>query len=61
MLAEVIARLLRNKKILKQAEERARRKALYLALEIEEDREEVSTEELNYPTALVGIEFSPAI
>jgi hypothetical protein len=35
LLAEVIVRLLRNKKILAQAEERARKKTLYLASELE--------------------------
>ena len=35
LLATVILRLLRNKKILAQAKERARRKALCLASELE--------------------------
>ena len=61
MLAKVIARLLRNKKILKQAKERARKKALCLALEIEEEGENVVAENLNYPAALISIEFSPTI
>ena len=61
LLAEVIARLLRNKKILKQAEERARKKALCLALEIEEEGKIVLVEELDCPIALISIEFSPAM
>jgi hypothetical protein len=61
LLAEVIARLLCNKKILKQAKKRAQRKAIYLASEIEANRESISAEQINCPTASVGVAFSPAI
>jgi hypothetical protein len=61
LLAEVIGRLLRNKAILKQAEERAQRKAFCLALEIEVDSEEVNASKIDYLAALIGIEFSPLI
>ena len=54
-------RLLRNKKILKQAKERARKKALYLALEIEKKGELTLAEELNCSAASIDIEFSLAI
>lgn len=61
LLAEVITRLLRNKKILQQAEERARRKALCLASELEEEGESVSAEQIDCPAASVGVAFSPAM
>ena len=61
LLVEVIMRLLRNKKILKQAKERARKKALCLTLEIVEEGENVAVEDLNYPATLISIEFSPTI
>jgi hypothetical protein len=61
LLAEVIARLLYNKKILEQAKEYAQRKAIYLASEIEANRESISAEQINCPAASVGIAFSPAI
>jgi hypothetical protein len=57
----VIARLLRNKKILEQAKERAQRKAICLASEIEANRESNSAEQINCPAASVGVAFSPAI
>jgi hypothetical protein len=61
LLAEVIAHLLYNKKILEQAKERAQRKAIYLASKIEANRELISAEQINYPAASIGIAFSPAI
>jgi hypothetical protein len=61
LLAEVIACLLYNKKILEQAKERAQRKAICLASKIEADRELISAEQINCPAASVGIAFSPAI
>jgi hypothetical protein len=61
LLAEVIARLLCNKKILEQAKKRAQRKAMCLASEIEANRELISAEQINYPAASVGIAFLPAI
>jgi hypothetical protein len=56
LLAEVIARLLRNKKILGQAKERAQRKAMCLASEMEADGESISAEQID-----VGVAFSPAM
>ncbi|KAF2741627.1 hypothetical protein M011DRAFT_472926 [Sporormia fimetaria CBS 119925] len=65
LLAEVIARLLRNKKILKQAEERARKKVLCLASELRESGEDVDAQftapPLDCPAASIGIAFSPAM
>jgi hypothetical protein len=61
LLAEVISRLLRNKKILAQAEERARRKALCLASEMEADGDEVNATDLNCPAASIGVAFSPTM
>ena len=59
LLAEVISRLLRNKKILAQAEERARKKTLCLASEMAAEGEEVNAEVPNCPAASIGMEFSP--
>jgi hypothetical protein len=61
LLAEVIARLLRNKKILEQAKERAQRKAMCLASEMEADGESISAEQIDCPAASVGVAFSPAM
>jgi hypothetical protein len=61
LLAEVIAHLLHNKKILEQAKERAQRKAMCLASEMEANRESISAEQIDCPAASVGIAFSPAI
>jgi hypothetical protein len=61
LLAEVIGRLLRNKKILQQAKERAQRKALCLAAEMEESGESTSAEQIDCPAASVGVAFSPAM
>jgi hypothetical protein len=57
LLAEVIARLLRNKKILAQAKERAQKKALCLALELETKGKGVYAEMLDYSTISISIEF----
>ena len=57
MLVEVIARLLRNKKILAQANKRARKKALCLALEIEAESKNINAESLDCSIASIGIEF----
>jgi hypothetical protein len=54
-------RLLCNKKILEQAKERAQRKAMCLASEIEANGESISAEQIDCPAASVGIAFSPAI
>ena len=51
--------MLRNKKILAQANKRARKKALCLTLEIEAESENVNVESLDCPAASIGIEFSP--
>ena len=59
MLATVIARLMQNKKILKQAEERARHKALGMANEIVESGELDLAKELDCPAASIGICASP--
>lgn len=61
LLAEVIARLLRNKKILAQAEERAHKKAECLASELEESGENVRAEEISCPAADAQVAFSPAM
>jgi hypothetical protein len=61
LLAEVIARLLCNKKILEQAKERAQRKAMCLVSEMEADRESISAEQINCPAASIGVAFSPAM
>lgn len=60
LLATVIARLLRNKKILKQAEERARHKALGLANEMIESGElDLAEEVVDCPAASIGMCTSP--
>jgi hypothetical protein len=61
LLAEVITRLLCNKKILEQAKKRAQRKAICLASKMEANRELVSAEQINCPAASVGVAFSPVI
>jgi hypothetical protein len=62
LLQEVISRLLQNKKILAQANERARKKVLCLASKIEiVDNAEVQVEKFDYPAALIGIELSPTV
>jgi hypothetical protein len=57
----VISRLLRNKKILKHAEERARKKALCLALDIEAAGETKAAQDIDCPASSIGMEFSPAM
>ena len=61
LLATVISRLLRNKKILAQAKERARRKALCLASELEQEGEEVNAQTINCPAASISIGLSPTV
>lgn len=61
LLATVIARLLRNKKILKQANERALQKALCMASEMSEAGELELAEELDCPAASIGMCASPAV
>jgi hypothetical protein len=62
-LAEIMARLIRNKKILRQAEERARKKLLCLASELRNDGEEVDAvaEDFNCPAADALVGFSPTM
>ncbi|KAG9377120.1 hypothetical protein A1F94_012720 [Pyrenophora tritici-repentis] len=57
LLAQVISRLMRNKKILKQAEERAAKKAICLANTLRDGGDDVDAQEsMNCPAAdaLVG-------
>jgi hypothetical protein len=61
LLSEVIGRLLWNKKILQQVKERARKKAFYLASEMETDSKAVGAEEIDCPAAAISIAYSPAI
>jgi hypothetical protein len=62
LLAEVMTRLIRNKKILRQAEERAKKKMMCLASEMRDNSEEVdaTAEDFNYPgtDALVGFSLT---
>ena len=58
-LAKILTRLIRNKKILRQAENRASKKALCLTNEIEAAGELESMD--NYPAADSGIAVSPAV
>jgi hypothetical protein len=53
--------LLRNKKILKQAEDCADKKAECLANKIEESRETVQAKDINCPAADALVGFSPAM
>jgi hypothetical protein len=61
LLAEVVLRLMRNKKILRQAEERAKKKAICLSNEMREAGEEVDATVLDCPAASIGIAFSPTM
>jgi hypothetical protein len=61
LLAEVISRLLRNKKILKQAEDCARQKTLCLASEMEAAGETEAAQDFNCPIVLISEAFSPTI
>lgn len=58
-LARIMARLVRNKKILRQAEERAKKKVLCLANEMEASGEPVFSEDC--PAADAGVIVSPAV
>ena len=57
-MAEVMARLLRNKKILKQAEERAKLKAQCLMAEMEESN---TLEDEDCPAAAATVGLSPLV
>ena len=61
LLAEVIARMLRNKKILTQAKERAAKKAECLANELDAEGKDVRAEEISCPAADAQVAFSPAM
>jgi hypothetical protein len=61
LLTKVISKLLRDKKILAQAKERACCKALYLASKISAEEKNVHAKSINCPAASVSIEFLPAI
>ncbi|KAJ8117290.1 hypothetical protein OPT61_g1478 [Boeremia exigua] len=61
LLAEVISRLLRNKKILAQAKDRAAKKAECLANELDAEGEDVRAEEISCPAADAQVAFSPAM
>jgi len=60
LLAEVMARLLRNKKILRQAEERAKVKAGHLAAELSAE-DGLSEDTLDCPASAIGVALSPAM
>lgn len=60
-LSVLMVRLLRNKKILAQAEERARKKTLCLAAEMAADGEDVSAEDLSCPAAAATVGYSAAM
>ena len=57
----MISRLLRNKKILKQAEEQAQKKALCLATDIEAASKTEIAQEIDCPASSISIEFSLAM
>ena len=61
LLAAVISRLLQNKKILKQAEEQARRKALCLASDIEAASKTEAAQDINCPATSISVAFSPTM
>lgn len=59
LLAQVLARLMRNKKILRQADERARKKATCLSSELEESGALAEVD--NCPAADATVGLSPAV
>jgi hypothetical protein len=61
LLAEVITRLLRDKKILQVAKDCARRKALCLASELQAEGELEPAQSINCPAAALGIRVSPTV
>lgn len=60
-LQTVIARLLRNKRILAQAEERARKKTMCLASELAAEGESMNAESSNCVAADALVGYSPAM
>jgi hypothetical protein len=63
LLAEVITRLIKNKKILRQAEECAKKKILCLVSKLRDSGAEVdiTAEDFNYLAANALVGFSPTI
>jgi hypothetical protein len=61
LLAEVIARMLRNKKILAQAKDCAAKKAECLANKLDAEGKDVRAEEISCPAADAQVAFLPAI
>jgi hypothetical protein len=59
LLAEVVSRLMRNKKILQQAKERATKKAWCLANSLCNKGEGVDAESVDCPAADALVGFSP--
>lgn len=59
-LARVVARLMRNKKILRQAERRAQKKAECLASEMEQN-DELEDQPADCPAAAATVGLSPAV
>jgi capsular polysaccharide biosynthesis protein len=60
LLAVVVTQLLRNKKILKQANNRAQQKALCIANKIVESSKLDTAKEIDCPAVLIGICALPA-
>jgi hypothetical protein len=61
LLTEVIARMLRNKKILAQVKEHAIKKAECLANKLDAKGEDVQAKEISCPAIDAQVAFSPAI
>lgn len=61
LLVEVIARMLRNKKILTQAKDRAAKKAKCLANKLDTKGKDVRAEEISCPAADVQVAFLPVM
>jgi hypothetical protein len=63
LLAKVVLRLMRNKKILKQAKERAKKKAIYLLNKMREAGKEVNATGANFNCLAIAarVAFSPLI
>jgi len=60
-LQRILSRLLRNKKILRQAEERAKKKAQCLISELDATGELEAAPSDDCPAASVGVAASPAM
>ena len=57
-MAAVLTRLIRDKKILKQVEERAKQKALYLEAKIEATRELEASEDCPATNTYIGLSLA---